>query len=296
MPKKKFLRLWPLKYDANRWTVVRIALKPVKIEVQKPPRGFTPADFAQHMMKLKKKIPKGFAVVVQPPFVVLGDGTVAEHATRTVKWATDNLKKLYFENDPSTILDIWLLKDRKSYQKYVGELFGDAPDTPFGYFCSRHGALIMNIETGGGTLVHEIVHPFMAANFAGCPSWFNEGLASLYEQCGEKNGVMVGYTNWRLRGLQEAIRDGALDSFKDLCTTTAATFYESGRHNRYAQARYLCYYLQEKGLLVEFYRTFRKNVSKDPGGYDALKKVLGTEDMEEFQKTWEKWILGLTFP
>ena len=40
----------------------------------------------------------------------------------------------------------------------------------------------MNIATGGGTLVHEIVHPFMAANFEQCPSWFNEGLGSLYEQ------------------------------------------------------------------------------------------------------------------
>jgi len=28
-------------------------------------------------------------------------------------------------------------------------------------------------------LVHEIVHPFMRANFPECPAWFNEGLASL---------------------------------------------------------------------------------------------------------------------
>ena len=31
-------------------------------------------------------------------------------------------------------------------------------------------------------LVHEMVHPFMDADFPACPAWFNEGLASLYEQ------------------------------------------------------------------------------------------------------------------
>ena len=34
----------------------------------------------------------------------------------------------------------------------------------------------MNISTGGGTLVHEIVHPFIEANFPACPPWLNEGL------------------------------------------------------------------------------------------------------------------------
>ena len=46
----------------------------------------------------------------------------------------------------------------------------------------------MNIATGGGTLVHEIVHPFVEANFPGCPTWFNEGLGSLYEQSAERKG------------------------------------------------------------------------------------------------------------
>ena len=49
----------------------------------------------------------------------------------------------------------------------------------------------MNISTGGGTLVHEIVHPFIQSNFPNCPSWFNEGLGSLYEQCRERNGKIV---------------------------------------------------------------------------------------------------------
>ena len=118
-------------------------------------------------------------------------------------------------------------------------------------------ALVMNIATGGGTLVHEIVHPFMAANFAACPSWFNEGLASLYEQSGEEDGQIKGFVNWRLDGLQRTIRAGRLPTFETLCGTTTDEFYHHDKGANYGQARYLCLYLQEHGLLKKFYDEFR---------------------------------------
>lgn len=54
-------------------------------------------------------------------------------------------------------------------------------------------------------------------------------------------------------------------------------------NQHYAQARYLCYYLQEKGLLTKFYREFVANVKSDPTGFKTLKRVLGEEDMVAFQ-------------
>jgi hypothetical protein len=153
----------------------------------------------------------------------------------------------------------------------------------------------MNIATGGGTLVHEIVHPFIASNFPDCPSWFNEGLASLYEQARDRDGHIAGLTNWRLRGLHAAIRDGELPSFEKLCGTTTRQFYDHDRGTNYAQARYLCYYLQEHGLLVKFYRAFRRHVGTDPTGIDTLKSVLGEEDLAAFQNRWEQYVLKLKF-
>src|SRR6185436_8501716 len=106
----------------------------------------------------------GFTVTVQPPFVIIGDEPaeiVRRRSTNTVKWAVDRLKKAYFKRDPTEIIDIWLFKDKASYEKNTKEIFDDTPTTPFGYYSAHHRALIMNIATGGGTLVHEIVHPFM---------------------------------------------------------------------------------------------------------------------------------------
>jgi hypothetical protein len=211
-----------------------------------------------------------------------------------VKWAVDRLKQDFFAKDPEEILDIWLFKDDVSYQKHARLLFGDEPTTPYGYYSSSHKALIMNIGTGGGTLVHELVHPFIEANFPACPPWLNEGLGSLYEQCGEVDGHIHGFVNWRLPGLQRAVRAARIPNFKDLTEMDVNSFYGDTRGVNYGQARYLCYYLQEKGLLVSFYKEFHAQQKTDKSGYRSLQKVLGETDMIVFQKKWEKYVLGLS--
>src|ERR1041384_4588626 len=221
----------------------------------------TNPGYSLHLEDLRKRVPAGFTIVVEQPFVVIGDeepATVRRRSTNSVKWAVARLKKDFFTRDPKEIIDIWLFKDKESYQRHTRELFGDKPTTPFGYYSAEHSALIMNTAPGGGTLVHEIVHPFMEANFPDCPAWFNEGMGSLFEHSEDLNGHIHGRTNWRLPALQDAIKQKKVPSFETLLSTTAAQFYgEGGSYNQhYAQARYLCYYLQEKGLLKSYYREF----------------------------------------
>jgi Peptidase_C39 like family len=299
MTRKQLFELWPLRYDAKNWTAIWIPLKHTTIIDGTKSEGFTDADFAQHMMKLKPRLKdRAFNVVIQPPFVVIGDEdrkTVEDRAVRTVKWAVDRLKSEYFSKDPEQIIDIWLFKDEASYEKHCQEFFDTKPNTPYGFYTPRHNALIMNISTGGGTLVHEIVHPFMATNFTDCPSWFNEGLASLYEQSEDRNGRIAGLTNWRLRGLQLAIKDDRVPAFETLMSTTTEEFYGDDKGTNYAQARYLCYYLQEQGKLQEYYQTFVANVGSDATGISTLKKVLGNEDLDQFKGEWEAFVSRLRF-
>ncbi|MCK4234749.1 hypothetical protein KAX75_09990 [candidate division WOR-3 bacterium] len=262
--------------------------------------GFTDEDFKKHLEEIKELIPdEGFTIIIQKPFVVIGNESperVKYRSEKTVKWTVNMIKNDYFSKDPEDIIDIWLFKNKESYMKYSKEIFGDEPTTPFGYYSDYDKALVMNISTGGGTLVHEIVHPFMHSNFPECPSWFDEGLASLYEQCGEKDGHIYGYTNWRLEGLQDAIKNGVVPSFKKLTSMSSYAFYTKDKGTNYGQSRYLCYYLQEKGLLVKFYHEFYKARKEDPTGYNTLKKILDVEDMDDFKKKWEVFVLVLTFP
>jgi hypothetical protein len=265
------------------------------------PRPASGEDFEKHVAALLKKIPsRTFTLVRQAPFVVIGDEPaemVRSRAAMSVKWAVDSLKRDYFAKDPEEIIDIWLFKDKESYEKHTKEIFGEDPVSRFGYYSAQHHALIMNIATGSGTLVHEIVHPYMRANFPGCPPWFNEGMGALYEQSTEWNGHIRGLTNWRLPGLQEGIKDGKLLPFEKLTALNDADFYghTEGYNAYYAQSRYLCYYLQEKELLVKFYREFLANANADPTGFQTLKKVLGEIDMVAFQTRWQEFVSKLTF-
>ena len=304
MKRAQFLSLWPLVYNADSWTAIRLRLAPRDLSLAKPiaQNGFSPADYAQKVMAVKEateKLPGTFTVLVEPPFVVAGDGPeahVRKSAASTVRWASQMLKKDYFSKDPSRILTVWLFKDATSYKKNAITLFHEPPTTPYGYYSSKDEALVMNIATGGGTLVHEIVHPFIEANFPGCPPWFNEGLGSLYEQSGEEDGRIHGYTNWRLRGLQNALAEGNVPSFKSLTSMNDDGFYSDDRGVHYAEARYLLYYLQQKGLLTRYYQEFYRNREADPTGYDTLRRVLGEDDMAAFKKRWETFVLGLAFP
>ncbi len=255
--------------------------------------------YEQRAVELRSKLKdRDFTVVVEKPFIVVGD----ESADRVTQWAEGvvrgtvlRLKKDYFQNDPANILEIWLFKDETSYRTHAKEFFNDDPDTPYGYYSPSKKTLIMNIATGGGTLVHEIVHPFIAANFVNCPAWFNEGLGSLYEQSGTVDGHIHGYTNWRLAGLQDGLRKKAVPSFKVMTGMSDKDFYGESTGTNYAQARYLCYYLQEKGLLVKFYKEFLANSKTDPTGYRTLQRALGARDMTAFQRRWEAFVLKLVY-
>lgn len=139
-----------------------------------PRPAITAAALAERADLLRERhASRDFTVVVEPPFVVVGDEPaeqVQRRAERTIHGSVQRLKQDYFRADPAQIIDVYLFNGRDSYDRHTREIFGEEPDTPYGYYSPRHAALIMNIATGGGTLVHEIVHPFMAANFPACPA------------------------------------------------------------------------------------------------------------------------------
>lgn len=254
--------------------------------------------FSDDVARIQARVPAGFTVIPVRPFVVIGNESppvVARRASGTVAWAADKLKQDFFRQDPPFTLQVWLLADGATYQRYAREIAGYEPDTPYGFWSAEHRALIMNISTGGGTLVHELVHPYMDHDFPSHPAWVNEGMGSLFEQSAERDGHIVGLTNWRLGGLQDAIRAGSVPPFATVMAMDDATFYGEGSGTHYALSRYLLLYVQEKGLLPAFYRRYRDGAAADPTGVATLQAVLGEPDLAAFQTRWEAWVLGLRF-
>ena len=258
--------------------------------------------YAKHVDDLRARLTKlglgDMEIRIEEPFVVVGEGSARQLARNasTVRWAADVLERDFFAKRPSIILDIYLFDTAASYEKGVKKLTGESPSTPYGFYSRAHRGLFMNISTGGGTLVHEIVHPYVEADFPAAPAWLNEGLGSLFEQSAERDGHIVGLTNWRLAGLQKAIAKDTVPSFKTLTAMDAETFYAEASGTNYAQSRYLLYYMQEKSLLRDFYKAFRAAAKKDPTGYATLVKALGEQDMADFEDRWQAFVAKLRFP
>ena len=297
MTREELLELWPVR-QGDTMLVARMPLRSDDdLNFVGPSEEISDADYAQHVRVLRQKLPDDYHVFVSKPFVVIGNemkGTVRKHAEETVKWAVDRLKLMYFEKNPDHIINVWLLKDAKTYEHTIKTLYKHNPASRFGYYSPSHKALFANMKYGTGTLVHEVVHPLMLANFPKCPSWFNEGMAALYEQSNDRDGRMLAQTNQRLRQVHKAIMAKKMIPLQTLTSTTREDFYKGkDRIMNYAAARYLCYYLEKHDLLGKFYHQFRANVEDDPTGFKTLQSVLGEDgkDMGKFQRKWEYWLL-----
>ena len=97
--------------------------------------------------------------------------------------------------------------------------------------------------------------------------------------------------NWRLPVLQDAIKKGTLPPLREIMTMSDAEFYKD-RQGKYAAARYFMLYLQEKGLLVKLYKTFRDRAPEDKTGVKFVEEILG-EKLETFEPGWRKWAMSL---
>jgi hypothetical protein len=253
----------------------------------------TQKELETRAAELEKKLAgQGYTVVITAPFVVVGDSPAKEVKHIANGFLHDKammMEKDFFAKRPAKLIEVWLFKNEKSFRAGAKKFFNDEPDTPYGYYSSDASALIMNAN-GLGTLSHELVHPYMEANFGEPASWFNEGLASLFERPSERKGHLIGLPNWRLPNLKKEIRHKTLPALTTLIATSREEFY-GAEWDAYAQARYLIYYLQEHGKLKSFYDACLAD-TKDRTCKTALETVLG-EDLATFDPKWRTWVLAV---
>jgi hypothetical protein len=240
---------------------------------------------------------EGVSYIVSPPFVVAGDGgprRLKGYVDHTILAASEALHRKFFDHaQPSEPILILLFESAESYNRLAKKWLGDEPTTPYGYF-RRDSIMVMNVGTGTGTLVHELVHALIRPDFPDVPEWFNEGLGSLFEQCTLADGDIRGLENWRLPALQRAIRDKKLRPLREMIEDDE--FYGDKHVGlNYAEARYLLMYLQQQGKLADFYHKLRAGQAEDATGLKTLEAVIGPKSLAEFEKGWRAWVAELRF-
>ncbi len=246
--------------------------------------------------ELKGKLDGTFTIETTGPFVVAGDmpaEKVKQYTDKLVAAPAEAMWTSFFKKKPDEVITVLLFAEENSYKKWATALFKDKDLPYYGYYKPEKRTLVMNISTGGGTLVHELTHALIVYDFPDVPLWFNEGLASLHEQCSVADDHIVGLVNWRLPALQKAINDGTLRPLKDM--VTKRDFYGEQLGLNYAQARYFCMYMQEQKLLQKFYVYFRDHHAGRNADVKAIEKTFGKR-INQVEKEYIAWVKTLKYP
>lgn len=269
-----------------------------KVEIQAKLESHLGVECTKTADKLRPQLGEECSLVVREPFVVAGDmkeSELADWHRQTIAPAARALARCYFSQTPSKPITVLLFSGEASYDRYARKLFGETGVSVYGYYKPDRRTLVMNISTGGGTLIHELTHALIDFDFPDVPDWFNEGLASLHEQCRFKpnDAGLEGLPNWRLPGLKKAIAEGKLGTLEAVMLHDDFRGTDIGRN--YAQARYFCLYLQEKGLLQEYYRRLKAGHDQDPQGLAAVKSLFEPEQWKTLDRDFQQWVLALEF-
>ena len=132
----------------------------------------------------------------------------------------------------------------------------------------------------------------MDIDYPAMPEWFDEGLASLHEQCefSDEQTQLIGISNWRGQLLLSALDRNQLPP---LSTLVEQVRIDTRREAlTYAYARYFCLYLQQKRLLSPFYRKLRTSQEYDGTGGQTLKQLLNINDLSDIDEDFRLWLTG----
>lgn len=218
------------------------------------------------------------------PFLVLSmetDQTPDSHYRKGIKDFYRFFRSHYFSHAPKRWITVLVAERPYPLVDATRRLYpsvGLPQYAPFLGYYNPSDNLIM--ATGGragyGTLLHEMVHALMAADFPNAPAWLNEGLASLYERTQWRNSTLHGLPNWRMDGMQES----KVHSIQELAEDAP----QVGLHSReIAEYRLLLLYLDELGLLDDLY----KKVRDDPMGFSLTTAL---DDMQVTESGWRDFL------
>jgi len=244
---------------------------------------------------LRSRLGREWIVVTHEPFVIGGDLS-AEQLNQcyhqTVVPIARALESRYFERSPRHPISVMLCSSDERFRQ-CNLLLDDQERSQYsGLYLRKQRRVIVNLASGEGTIAHELTHALAHANFPTMPEWFDEGLASLHEECEfSADGLqLIGVENWRVGTALDALHGGKLRLLEDV---TSKRFGAAERATiDYAHVRSLCLYLQERMLLKSFYDLCRANSKADPTGLRSLCYVAEAPDPKTLDDAFRVWLLA----
>lgn len=239
-----------------------------------------------------------YGSVIRGPFVLIAAQTEAELAewyTHFIRSSVAAMYDEYFDTPVSAPVVILMFADEESYLRFGHSHSSHREVSVYGYYKPATRTIVVNLAAGEGTLIHELTHALMDFDYPDAPRWLNEGIASLHEECRIDmlldQHLLQPLDNWRLRILQDAVRSGRVVTTPELMASAMAGDEEA---IHYAQARYLCMFLRQRGQLPKVYRRFRQEMPDQTEATELLERLLrhaGWQDFADFDQQFQRWVV-----
>jgi hypothetical protein len=181
--------------------------------------------------------------------------------------------------------------DDKGYRIFLNESGNEYLKMPHGFTFKNVGTIVLNMDLGVGSFLHELMYVLIYNDIADAPAWIEEGFACLYEGSGWQDGKIYMKYDWRLPLFKQVIDTPRYIPLRDLMQLEK--IIEVAPAHAVAQARYLMYYLYKKDLLEKFYKEYKATKDKDYRGVKALEGTVGIT-VEQFEKGWLAWVRNLS--
>lgn len=252
-------------------------------------------DCRQCVAAVQGGIPMPLEYVLHPPFAIMGNMPQEQldgWYHRVIAPASTFFEQTFRPHLPTKPVRILLFPEEESYRTAVQSLLGMQHVSVFGFYHPRERTMLVNLEGGAGTLLHELTHAILGERCPHLPLWLHEGIASLYEsgelRIHDHHVVLEPVFNWRQRLVEAHLAKGALPPLTDLMTN--GRFVGEREALDYAMARTWCLYFSEHKLLPQLYVRMRDAGTSDPDGNISVRIVTGADSWEELDLAFSKWL------
>lgn len=214
-----------------------------------------------------------------------------DRAVRTLAAYTDAQRKFLFPHEFRWNVKV-VLPTVSDYRKHVPAARAKA----LGFYHPTTRTLT-SISLSS-VLVHEYTHALHHNDQALAGQvhaiWVVEGLAMLFQDCLPNSGDLKPTTCSLLPDLRTAVQEDKALDLSVLLAMDPKAFMEQSKL-AYSQSRYLMLYLFERGVLKDFYRTYKATYAEDRTGKKALEQTVH-KPLSLIEREWREWLGGLEMP
>ncbi len=182
------------------------------------------------------------------------------------------------------------------------------PHLAFGFAIGADRTIVYRVSGGPGTVGHELVHLIVFNQLPTTPVWFEEALASLFEEYRIDNGKIIGtfrLAHWRMRYLGSRLGAGPFDI--DRLPPIANIAWRNQRHKflageeppmpevfsskmiDQATAKMFAMFLQERGKLRSVVQALGHQELEN-NGLDTELAVIRKAVGDDYEKQFRTWL------